>query len=149
VREVSLRKPRKPPSAPKPAAKEPARSAAKAGPTSKAPATKRAAAAISETAAHSVVTVPSPEPDAAPAQPADRAEVDTDAAPPRPEGSMPPTDLDVVDVVVDLRSLDDAAPSGDTPEPPGLSGDTPDPPGSRERAPIGPPPPPPGGPPAP
>jgi hypothetical protein len=115
VREVSLRKPRKPPTAPKPATK-----------TSQAAATKRAAAAITETPGQSVVTVPSPEPDTAPAQ---------------PEGSMPPTDLDVVDieeVVVDIRSLDDQT----------LSGDTPEPPGTPEPAPIGSPPAPAGGPPA-
>jgi hypothetical protein len=58
---------------------------------------------------------------------------------------MPPTDLDVVDVVVDIRSVEDADLSGDTPEPRGLSGD----PGMREPAPIGSPPAPPGGPPAP
>ena len=96
-REVSMRKPRKPPTAPKPA-----------------PA-KRAAAAVTETPAKSVVPVESS------------------------PGSMPPTDLDVVDVVVDIRSLDEAATPGDTPEPPGV----------RQPAPIGSPPPPPGGPPAP
>ncbi|MCA1845312.1 MAG: DUF3071 domain-containing protein [Actinobacteria bacterium] len=48
---------------------------------------------------------------------------------PVPEGSMPPTDLDVVDVVVDLRPLDDEA--------------------VREPAPLGAPPAPRGGPPAP
>ncbi|HEV8625636.1 MAG TPA: septation protein SepH [Acidimicrobiia bacterium] len=85
----------------------------------KAP-TKRAAAAVTETPTQSVAPVP-------------------------PAGSMPPTDLDVVDVVVDIRSLEDADLSGDTPEPPGLSGD----PGMREPAPIGSPPAPPGGPPAP
>ncbi|MGH9009309.1 MAG: septation protein SepH [Acidimicrobiia bacterium] len=119
VREVSLRKPRKPPSAPKAAPKEPARPTAKARPTSKAPATKRAAAASTETPAQSVATVPSPEES--------------------PEESMPPTDLDVVDVVVDLRVSDDQAYSEDTPEPPG----------AREPAPIGSPPAPQGGPPAP
>jgi hypothetical protein len=77
VREVSLRKPRKPPAA------------------------KRAAAAVTETPVKSVVTVPS---------------------------SMPPTDLDVVDMVVDLRPLEEDA--------------------AREPAPIGSPPAPPGGPPA-
>jgi DUF3071 family protein len=149
VREVSLRKPRKAPRAPKPAAKpaakEPVRSAAKTGPTSKGAAAKRAAAAISETPARSVVTVASPEPDAAPA-PAAESDVGADTAPARPEGSMPPTDLDVV---VDLRSLDDEILSGDTPEPPGISGDTAEPPGSREPAPLGSPPAPAGGPPAP
>jgi DUF3071 family protein len=83
VREVSLRKPRKPPRVPKE--------------------TKRAAAAVTETPAQTVVPVESP-------------------------GSMLPTDLDVVDVVVDLRS-EDAQPV-------------------REPAPIGSPPAPPGGPPA-
>jgi DUF3071 family protein len=93
VREVSLRKPRKPPKQ----------------------ATKRAAAAaVTETPTQSVVSVP-------------------------PAGSMPPTDLDVVDVVVDLRSPDDDDPSGDTAIPPA----------AREPAPIGSPPAPPGGPPAP
>jgi hypothetical protein len=95
VREVSLRKPRKPPRAPKQA-------------------TKPAAAAVTETPTQSVVPVP-------------------------PAGSMPPTDLDVVDVVVDLRSPNDDGPSGDTPIPPA----------AREPAPIGSPPAPPGGPPAP
>jgi len=113
VREVSLRKPRKPPTAPKPAAK-----------TSKPAAPKRAAAAITDIPARSVVTVPSSESDDAPAPPAG-----SDEAPTRPVGSMPPTDLDVVDVVVDLRSHDDAT--------------------EQEPAPIGSPPAPTGGPPAP
>lgn len=79
TREVSLRKPRKPPA-------------------------KRAAAAA-ESPARSVVAVPDP-----------------------PTGSMPPTDLDVVDMVVDLRPLEDDA--------------------QREPAPVGSPPAPQGGPPA-
>jgi hypothetical protein len=66
--------------------------------------TKRAAAAVTETPAQAVVPVEAP-------------------------GSMPPTDLDVVDIVVDLRT-EDAEPA-------------------REPAPIGSPPAPPGGPPAP
>ena len=98
VREVSLRKPRRSPRAP-----------------------KRAAAAVTETPAQSVVPVESP------------------SATPSSAGSMPPTDLDVVDVVVDIRSLGEAALSGGTPEPPGV----------REPAPIGAPPAPAGGPPAP
>jgi hypothetical protein len=69
----------------------------------KSPAAKRAAAAATETPVQSVVAVPSP-------------------------SSMPPTDLDVVDVVVDLRPLEEDA--------------------AREPAPIGSPPAPPGGPPA-
>jgi hypothetical protein len=114
VREVSLRKPRKPPRAPK-ETEESAAAATEAGPaTPRSGATKRAAAAVTETPAQSVVPVES-------------------------AGSMPPTDLDVVDVVVDIRSLDDAA----------LSGDTPEPPGAREPAPVGSPPAPQGGPPAP
>jgi hypothetical protein len=104
VREVSLRKPRKAPVAPKESARP---AATKAKPAGKAPAPRRAAAAITETPAQSVVAVPSPEPE---------------------EGSMPKTDLDVVDVVVDIRSLDD--------------------PTVREPAPIGSPPAPQGGPPA-
>ena len=107
VREVSLRKPRNSPAAPKPVAK-----------TSKAAATKRAAAAITETPVQSVAAVPSPEPDAG-----------ADTPPAAPEGSMPPTDLDVVDVVVDIRSLEAET--------------------TRESAPIGSPPAPAGGPPAP
>jgi len=67
----------------------------------KSPAAKRAAAAVSEAPVQSVVTVAS---------------------------SMPPTDLDVVDMVVDLRPLEEDA--------------------AREPAPIGSPPAPPGGPPA-
>ncbi len=82
---MSLRKPRKSPTAPKPAAK-----------TSRPAVTKRAAAAITETPGQSVVAVPSPEPEAA---------------------SMPPTDLDAVDVVVDIRSLDDPTLSGTPPNP--------------------------------
>ncbi|MEW6476312.1 MAG: hypothetical protein AB1679_28970, partial [Actinomycetota bacterium] len=74
--------------------------------TRKSPAGKRAAAAITETAAQSVVAVP----------------------PSESSGSMPPTDLDVVDMVVDLRALDEDA--------------------ARQPAPIGSPPAPPGGPPA-
>ena len=106
VREVSLRKPRKPQAAPK--EKAPARPSAKAKPAAgKAPAPRRAAAAITETPAQSVVAVPSPEPG---------------------QGSMPKTDLDVVDVVVDIRSLDEET--------------------VREPAPIGSPPAPQGGPPA-
>jgi hypothetical protein len=69
----------------------------------KSPAAKRAAAAATETPVQSVVAVPSP-------------------------STMPPTDLDVVDVVVDLRPLEEDA--------------------AREPAPIGSPPAPPGGPPA-
>jgi hypothetical protein len=69
----------------------------------KTPAAKRAAAAATDTPVQSVVAVPSPP-------------------------SMPPTDLDVVDVVVDLRPLEEDA--------------------AREPAPIGSPPAPPGGPPA-
>jgi hypothetical protein len=67
----------------------------------KSPAAKRAAAAVTEAPVQSVVTVAS---------------------------SMPPTDLDVVDMVVDLRPLEEDA--------------------AREPAPIGSPPAPPGGPPA-
>jgi hypothetical protein len=56
VREVSLRKPRKPPAAPKVAPKEAARPAApKARPTSKAPVAKRAAAAVTESPVADVV----------------------------------------------------------------------------------------------
>jgi hypothetical protein len=69
----------------------------------KSPAARRAAAAATETPVQSVVAVPSP-------------------------SSMPATDLDVVDVVVDLRPLEEDA--------------------AREPAPIGSPPAPPGGPPA-
>jgi hypothetical protein len=58
-----------------------------------------------------------------------KVESPAEAVVPVPEGSMPPTDLDVVDVVVDLRPLDDEA--------------------TREPAPIGSPPAPQGGPPAP
>jgi hypothetical protein len=97
VREVSIRKPRKPPTAPK------------AKSTIKAPAARRAAAAITETPAQSVVAVPAPE-----------AEPATD----RPEGSMPPTDLDVVDVVIDVRIVDEPTvsepvPIGSQPAPKG------------------------------
>jgi hypothetical protein len=73
---------------------------------------KRAAAAVTE-APGSVVSVPEAAPEAETA-----------------EGSMPPTDLDVVDVVVDIRSLDEE-------------------PALREPAPVGSPPAPQGGPPAP
>jgi hypothetical protein len=99
VPEVTLRKPRKRPTA---------------------RATKRAAAATTETPARSVVAVSSSESEGAPA------------------ASMPPTDLDVVDVVVDLRALDDEA----------LSEETPKRSGEQEPAPIGSPPAPSGGPPA-
>ena len=116
VREVSLRKPRKPPTAPKPSSKGPngSEDTAQTPPTARSRVPKRAAAAITETPAQSVVPVEAP-------------------------GAMPPTDLDVVDVVVDLRSLDDDTGASDRSEPPG----------SREPAPIGSPPAPPGGPPAP
>ncbi|HYH49739.1 MAG TPA: hypothetical protein VEG38_09340 [Acidimicrobiia bacterium] len=78
------------------------------------PPTKRAAAAVTETPGQSVVAVP----------PTDTGE---SAAPDaaeggRPGGSMPPTDLDVVDMVVDLRALEDArqpAPIGTPPAPQG------------------------------
>ena len=113
VREVSLRKPRKPPRAPK-ETKEPVPTATAAEPATRSRPSKRAAAAVTETPAQSVVPVES-------------------------AGSMPPTDLDVVDAVVDLRSQDATA----------LSGDNSEPPGAREPAPIGSPPAPPGGPPAP
>ena len=86
-------------------------------------AAKRAAAATTETPARRVVAVSSSESESAPAP------------------SMPPTDLDVVDVVdvvVDLRSLDDQA----------LSEETPKRSGEQEPAPIGSPPAPSGGPPA-
>ena len=56
VREASLRKPRKPPAAPKAAPKEPVRpTATRARSTSKAPATKRAAAAVTESPVVDVV----------------------------------------------------------------------------------------------
>jgi hypothetical protein len=93
--EVSLRKSRKPPA-------------------------KRAAAAVTETPAQSVVAVPPAGTDETAAAGENRGDT--------PAGSMPPTDLDVVDVVVDLRSLEDDA--------------------QREPAPIGSPPAPRGGPPA-
>ncbi|HEV7687347.1 MAG TPA: septation protein SepH, partial [Acidimicrobiia bacterium] len=81
--------------APAPARKPPARKA----PTSKTPArktappaAKRAAAAVTETAAQSVAPVPSADPDQGRSQRA---------------GSMPPTDLDVVDVLDDFPVLDE------------------------------------------
>ena len=56
VREVSMRKPRKPPAAPKAAPKEPARpTASRARSTSKPPVTKRAAAAVTESPVVDVV----------------------------------------------------------------------------------------------
>jgi hypothetical protein len=111
-REVSLPKPKKPRVASKPPASEPEAAREPEASETKAPAAKpstpkRAAAAVTETPVQSVVAVP----------------------PSETRGSMPPTDLDVVDVVVDLTALDD---------------DT-----AREPAPIGSPPAPPGGPPAP
>jgi hypothetical protein len=76
VREVSLRKPRKPPAAPKATPKEPARPAAKAKPTTKAAAPKRAAAAVTETPVVDVVV--------------DLRESASDTAPePAPIGSPP------------------------------------------------------------
>ena len=82
---------------PAPARKAPARkSAAKPAP----PAAKRAAAAVTETPVQSVVPV----------------------APTEPVESMPPTDLDVVDVIVDLRDDETArepAPIGGPPAPAG------------------------------
>ena len=79
-----------------PARKAPARRAV----AKPAPAAKRAAAAATATAAQSVVPVPTAE----------------------PVGSMPPTDLDVVDVIVDLRddeTAKEAAPIGGPPAPAG------------------------------
>ncbi len=82
VREVSLRKPRKPPAAPKAAPKEAARPAAtKARSTSKAPVTKRAAAAVTESPVVDVVV--------------DLRESDADTSkepvgsPPAPQGGPP------------------------------------------------------------
>jgi hypothetical protein len=65
----------------------------------------------------------------APRAPAAKTESPAETVVPVPEGSMPPTDLDAVDVVVDLRTTDDEA--------------------MREPAPLGSPPAPQGGPPAP
>jgi hypothetical protein len=79
---------------PAPARKPPARKA----PASKAPARKtapparRAAAAVTETAAQSIAPVASGDPGTGPS---------------RRAGSMPPTDLDVVDVVDDFPLLDE------------------------------------------
>ena len=76
VREVSLRKPRKPPAAPKATPKEPARPTAKAKPTTKAAAPRRAAAAITEAPVVDVVV--------------DLRESATETAPePAPIGSPP------------------------------------------------------------
>jgi hypothetical protein len=82
VREVSLRKPRKPPAAPKAAPKEAARPpATKARSTSKAPVTKRAAAAVTESPVVDVVV--------------DLRESDADTSkepvgsPPAPQGGPP------------------------------------------------------------
>ena len=88
------------------------------------PSARRAAAAATESPVQSVVAVPAAEsghPASTPAPPED----DTPAP---PSGSMPPTDLDVVDMVVDLRPLAEET--------------------QREPAPIGSPPAPQGGPPA-
>jgi hypothetical protein len=81
--------------APAPARKPPARKApaSKTAPRKPAaPAAKRAAAAVTETAAQSVAPVPSTDPDTGPS---------------RRAGSMPPTDLDVVDVLDGFPLLDE------------------------------------------
>ncbi|MDQ1502071.1 MAG: hypothetical protein QOI86_5411 [Actinomycetota bacterium] len=146
--------------APAPARKPAARKApASKTPTRKpaAPAAKRAAAAVTETAAQSVAPVPSADPDTGPS---------------RRAGSMPPTDLDVVDVLDDFPLLDEHD-RPDTvivlpPSPEDEAGDWRQASGSTEPeeqddgptgpislrarpqpAPVGPPPAPPGGPPAP
>jgi hypothetical protein len=77
-----------------PAKKAPAKKApgSKAPPKKSASPAKRTAAAMTEAPAQSVVPVPSADPDAGSA---------------RPAGSMPPTDLDVVDVLGELPPIDD------------------------------------------
>jgi hypothetical protein len=80
--------------APAPARKAPARKApASKSPARKpaAPPAKRAAAAVTETAAQSVVPVPPTDPDTGTT---------------RRAGSMPPTDLDVVDVLGEFPPFD-------------------------------------------
>jgi hypothetical protein len=131
--------------APASARKAPARKA----PSSKAPAgtpaptAKRAAAAMTETPVQSVVPVVSPG-------------TDPETGPARPAGSMPPTDLDVVDVTGEFPVRDDD--SGDVGGselviviPPSADDDVllVDEPKGPEPAPLGAPPAPPGGPPAP
>jgi len=91
---------RKAPASKAPASKAPASKApASKAPASKAPASKpappakRTAAAMTEAPAQSVVPVPPVQAGAEPAA--------------RPAGSMPPTDLDVVDVTGEFSPLDD------------------------------------------